>query len=156
MRREDTVGFNVRSLANLFRRCLDAEIDSADESRPTGLQGWIVGYIHDHSETPVYQVDLENVFEVRRSTMTEILNGMEKNGLIIRLRDESDARKKRLQLTERATLFHSRVVHSIASIEHAATDHLTADELRQFCETTAKIKTNLENNLKRKGDQEHG
>ena len=156
MKREDTIGFTVRSLSNLFRRCLDAEIDSAKEPCLTGLQGWIIGYIHDHSDVPVYQGQLENVFEVRRSTMTEILNAMEKNGLIIRVRDEHDARKKRLLLTERAEQFHSRVVASISDIEHLAGENLTSDEIKRFCATAAKIKLNLENTLKRKGEQEHG
>jgi len=155
LKRETTIGFSVRSLSNLFRRCFDAEIETGNECRPTGLQGWIIGYLFEHGAVPIYQNELENAFEVRRSTMTEILNGMEKNGLIIRVRDEKDARKKKILLTDQARDFHAEVLKSVSDIENAALSGLSRQEIEAYFSTTTKIKTNLEKKLNEKGEQNH-
>ena len=152
MKREHTVGFMVRSLSNLFRRSIDYEIEKIGNICPSGVQSWILGYLSDHNDHPVYQCELESKFEVRRSTMTEILNGMEKNGLIIRVRDHDDARKKQVQLTDEATAMHNRVIAAINCIENTANSGLSIKEIQEFLRISAKIKENLEKRLESKGE----
>ena len=48
------------------------------------MQGWIIDYIYDRGNDPVFQRDIEKEFTIRRSTATELLKLMEKNGLITR------------------------------------------------------------------------
>ena len=152
MNQENTVGFLVRSLSNLFRRSIDYEIEKNGALYPTGVQSWILGYLSEHREHPVYQGELETKFEVRRSTMTEILNGMEKNGFIIRVRDGDDGRKKQIQLTEKAKVMHSRAIDAIRSIEYSAVYGISQEEMQMFLLVVSKIKGNLEKRLDRKGE----
>ena len=152
MKREKTVGFMVRSLANLFRRSIDCEIEKSGNVCPTGVQSWILGYLRDHGERPIYQGELETRFEVRRSTMTEILNGMEKNGVIIRVRDPDNARKKQILLTAKATVIHNQAIAAINSIENSAIIDLSHEEIQEFLRISAKIKGNLEKRLECKGE----
>ncbi len=155
MKRETTIGFQVRSLSNLFRRSVDTEIERQDEEFPTGVQSWILGYLCDHDGASIYQGELEEKFEVRRSTMTEMLNAMEKNGLIYRVRDESDGRKKQIFVTNRAKALHAKVVSVIEGVNTAAAAGLTAEEQQTFFALMARVKSNLENRLQERGGHEH-
>ena len=57
-----------------------------------------IGYIY-FMKRDVYQRDLENHFELRRSTVSSSLSVLEKKGLIKRLPVSHDARLKKLVLT---------------------------------------------------------
>ena len=81
--RED-IGFQIRTLSHLVKRTVDqAAFDGVDD-HPTGVQGWIIGYLYRNREKEVFQRDIQEQFSIRRSTVTGILQLMEKNGLITR------------------------------------------------------------------------
>ena len=64
----------------------------------------------------MFQRDLQAHFSVRRSTVTGLLQLMEKKGLITRSSVAQDARLKKIQLTPRAIQHHERIVASIQSV----------------------------------------
>ena len=49
----------------------------------------------------IYQKDIEKNFVVRRSTASGILDTMEKNGMLMRIPSDFDARSKRIVLTDK-------------------------------------------------------
>ena len=103
--RED-IGFQIRTLSHLVKRTVDqAAFDGVDD-HPTGVQGWIIGYLYRNRDKEVFQRDIQEQFSIRRSTVTGILQLMEKNGLITRSSVEQDARLKKLELTPRAIELH--------------------------------------------------
>ena len=61
MKREDTIGFNIRSIDNMLMRKAMAMSD--EESGKNGMmpvmQGWIMGYLYDHKEEEIFQRDIE-------------------------------------------------------------------------------------------------
>ena len=92
--RED-IGFQIRTLSHLVKRTVDqAAFDGVDD-HPTGVQGWIIGYLYRNRDKEVFQRDIQEQFSIRRSTVTGILQLMEKNGLITRRSVEQDARLKK-------------------------------------------------------------
>ena len=59
----------------------------------TTMQNRVLHYILAKSlENPVYQKDIEKEFKVSKSTVTEILQLMEKNGFIIRKKSDNQAK----------------------------------------------------------------
>lgn len=48
------------------------------------MNGWVIVYLAHNSDRDVFQRDLEERFNVRRSTVSNILSLMEKKGLIKR------------------------------------------------------------------------
>ena len=81
---------------------LDCEIISRmnKQSMPLGLtQVKIIEYLIKNEHT--YQKDLEKVFNVRRSSMSEILTTMENNKLIERIPSNDDARLKEIKILEK-------------------------------------------------------
>ena len=86
-------------------------------------------------------------FHVRRSTVTGILKGMEKKGLIQRLSVEEDARLKRIVLTSQAKSLHREVEMAVARMEEIALRGLSEAEIEVFLEILEKMKANLQEDM---------
>lgn len=151
MKREDTIGFKVRTLSVAMRRALDI---GRPENGCTGTHGWVIGYLYDHRDREVYQRDIEKKFSVRRPTMTAILQLMEKNGLLERTRDENDARLKRLCLTPLALEIHERHDREIDEFEARIREGISEQELSSFFGTLDRIYDNVAKAEKERHERE--
>ena len=109
----------------------------------TAYHGRIIGYLYGHRDTDVFQRDIENHFGIRRSTVTKVLQAMESNGLITRTAVLSDARLKKLTLTEKAIDMHGHFREEIDNFEKTLSEGLTEEELESFFRITEKIYNNL-------------
>ena len=110
----------------------------------TGMQGRIIGYLDlQEGKKDVFQKDLEAEFNIRRSTATEILQLMEKNGLIKREPVAHDARLKKLVLTEEARRNFRKIKGELDRIEDKVTFGLSEEELHTFFAVIDKIKENI-------------
>ena len=108
-----SIGMECRCVSNLVRRKM-GETDAIKVSQElTGMHGFVIGYLYNNQQQEVYQKDLEKRFEIRRSTATQMLTLMEKNGLILRQPVPHDARLKKLVLTDKAIELHKQVVKEI-------------------------------------------
>lgn len=65
----------------------------------------------------LYQKDIEEEFQIRKSTATGILKLMEKNGYIYRESSREDARLKRIVPTEKALSLRQAILQSIKEDE---------------------------------------
>ena len=92
MEYQEDLGFQIRTLSHLVKRTVDQTAFAGEEDHPTGVQGWIIGYLYENRGKEVFQRDIQAQFSIRRSTVTGILQLMEKNGLITRSSVERDAR----------------------------------------------------------------
>lgn len=144
MRPPKTIGFEVKFLSNQIKRCLDESLMNSGLDGPTGMQGWIMGYLFDHAEAgPVFQRDLEKEFNIRRSTVTGILQIMERDGLITREPVKYDARLKEIKLTPQAMAINEKVLRKISEVEDRVRSGLTDEEVAAFFSIAEKIKRNL-------------
>ena len=141
--RED-IGFQIRTLSHLVKRVVDQTAFSGEELHPTGVQGWIIGYLYNHRHQGVFQRDIQEQFSIRRSTVTGILQLMEKNGLVTRSSVEQDARLKKLELTQKGIELHERVERSIRQVEDRISNCLTPEEKEEFIRLCEKIRENLQ------------
>ena len=138
-----SIGMECRCVSNLVRRKM-GETDAIKVSQElTGMHGYVVGYLYNHQDEEVYQKDLEKRFEMRRSTATQMLSLMEKNGLILRQPVPHDARLKKLVLTDKAVQLHKQVVKEIETIESLLTSGISQQELQTFFAVIDKVKGNL-------------
>lgn len=139
------IGFEVKAVSNLIKRRVENSKVMSDIHRLTGMHGWVIGYLYDNrNKRDVFQRDIETEFSIRRSTVTGILQLMEKNGLIVREPVDYDARLKKLVLTPKAVAIHETILKEIVKIEAQLTKGLTEDETNSFLSTLEKIKKNIE------------
>lgn len=145
---ERHIGPAVRRLNNLIKRKVDKSAVKQQIDNLTGLHGWVIRYISEQKE-PVYQRDLEKRFSCRRSTMSNVLSLMEKNGLIERVRSEKDARLKQLVLTDRARAVHECAHADMLRLEAELSRGISDEEKAIFFKVIDKIKANIESEGKK-------
>ena len=96
----------MRRVNNLIFRKINQFHRENEVEDVTPMHEWILSYLFWHRDEPVYQRDIEREFSITRSTVTNILQLMERKGYITRQSVEQDARLKQLVLTEKGRQFH--------------------------------------------------
>ena len=72
------VGHEIHVLSNMIGRKIDEEKRQRNMGDVSPVQTWVIRYLHDHKGQEICQRDLERDFNVTRSTVTGILQIMEK------------------------------------------------------------------------------
>ena len=96
------LAIELKVLNNLILRDLENRARLTAGDMISGVNGMIMGYILQHGDRDVYQRELEREFGLTRSTISKVVNLMERKGLVERAPAEHDARQRRLRLTDRA------------------------------------------------------
>lgn len=90
----------ISVISNKIRHLLDA---SCAGIGITGTQASILHFIYKNGKNnDVFQRDIETEFNIRRSSVTSVLHGLEQNGFIRRESVKEDARLNKLVLTDKA------------------------------------------------------
>lgn len=110
----------------------------------TGKNGWIIAYIASQGDKEVFQRDIEEEFSIRRSTVSSIVQLMEKKGLITREGVEFDARLKKLVLTPKAKEIYEKMIEQFRINEEVLRQDISFDELEVFFSVLGKIRNNVE------------
>ena len=112
-------GALLNQTSRLIRRALDARINAEVSSELSGVRGMVLGDIvrAERQGRDVYQRDIEQWFNIRRSSVTAMLQGMEQDGFITRSAVAKDARLKRLIATEKGRACLKQIEASIARFE---------------------------------------
>ena len=112
-------GALLNQTSRVIRRALDARIAASVTSELTGVRGMVLGDLvrAERQGRDVYQRDIEQWFNIRRSSVTAMLQGMEQDGFITRCAVAKDARLKRLAVTEKGRACHAQIEASIAQFE---------------------------------------
>ena len=92
------VGKTIKVLSNYLNRRLLQIPAFRNQEEITPVQGMLLGFIIEE-EGDVFQKDIEEMFSLRRSTVSGVLSAMEGSGLIVRERVEYDARLRKICAT---------------------------------------------------------
>lgn len=142
--RKRYVSFTVRTIHNLARDIICKTAHPSEHAPKTQLQGGILGYLYHHQETPVYQKDIEREFKISRATVTNTLQVMEKNGLIIRKSETKDARLKRIIMTEESKADHARFEEHVEMMNERMLRGLKEEEAERLKDYLDVVMRNLE------------
>ena len=136
------VSHEIRVLAHLLKREFEASEELAYADRVTGANSRLIGFLA-RAKGDVFQRDVETHFSVRRSTASLMVRSLEEKGLIRREAVASDARLKKLVLTEAGWQVHGVVADAIGRIDRCMIEGIAPEELRAFEATLEKMKANL-------------
>lgn len=137
---EHRIGMEIRVLSKYMGRYLD-DIHGID-CMLSGPQGLILIYLCENDEE-VYQKDIEKYFNIRRSTVTGLLNSLEKNGYITKEPVENDKRMKKIKATEHAYSTVEKIDNHVIQLEKIMLDGIDEKEVKQFRNTISKMTLNL-------------
>ncbi|EHJ00893.1 regulatory protein MarR [Clostridium sp. DL-VIII] len=127
MDKEVHIGKKINILAKRIHRKIDKE---ASQYGITGVQGRILGFIYFKSkERDIFQKDIEEELDIRRSSVTSVLQLMEKNGFVDRVSVSEDARLKKIILTEKGLEAQSNIYDFILKFEKSLRDELSEAEM---------------------------
>lgn len=145
MSNTDLLGFRIRSLWQQIKRLMNRHLTENDGHGLTGMQFAIVSYIaRESAERDIFQKDLEQKFDIRKSTVTGILNTMERDGLLLRETVPYDARLRKMMLTEKALQAKVNTEQVIESVETQLSKGLSQEEIVTFLDILEKISKNAE------------
>ena len=141
MEKKVEVGRKVEMLSRQIRRKVDESISSQDL---TAKQAMILLVIYDLSKVKdVYAKDIEDAFDMRRATVTGILQLMEKNGIIVREENNIDGRLKSIRLTQKAINLRLKMKKNIQKVESNLLSDLSKEEIETFLKIMEKMSHNL-------------
>ena len=140
------LGFEIHRSSRLVKRFMDNDATKLYVDKMTGTHGWAIGYFYHNRDKDIFQKDFEQEFNIRRSTASNILALMEKNGLITRESVSYDARLKKISLTQKAIEIHNIVEKAFENLEDIIQKDISAEELEVFYTVLDKINSNLERN----------
>lgn len=141
--KEQRVGFEIRRLNCVVSRGLEKKVREAGIDEITLMHGWIMRYLYDNREKDVFQKDLEKQFSIGRSTVTNIIQIMEKKGYIRREFVEHDARLKKVLLTPRGIESHETIERLIDTLNAKMLKGIAEEELQVFLNVAKKIRENV-------------
>ena len=138
------LGKQLKSVSNLFSRHLNQIPLYHEGENLTPMQRMIIVVVHEKSQTQdVFQRDLEKFFSIRRSTVTGVLQLMEKRGLLVREHSTQDGRLKRLCLTDQANALFAIIQQNLQEAEALLCQGLTKEEIAFFSAILAKMEQNI-------------
>lgn len=141
MEEKKDVGKYLQMLSRQIKRRMDK---SVSEYEITGKQVSILLYIYEESKKrDVYAKDIEVAFDMRRASVTGILQLMEKNGIIKREENNQDARLKKLILTTKAKEARNKLKKEIIQVEKILTKDISKKDLETFITIMQKMSFNL-------------
>lgn len=142
---EEHIGKHINRLSKDIRYSINGYLREKGYTM-TGEQCRIMGYIkycNDHGSC-VYQKDIENSFEIKRSSVASILANMEKGGYIVREVDGADARVKKVILTEKGQNLQREMGLTIQMIESIIIRNMSEKDINELIRLTSLAISNLE------------
>lgn len=101
----------------------------ASQLKITGVQMSVIDFLSNHKNYIASQNEIEHEFNIQRSTTTIMLQRMEKRGLIIRIDDDKDKRKKQAQLTEKSLKLVPRIKQYMKQDNQEVVRNLSSAEI---------------------------
>lgn len=138
--------YDIKSLEKVVARTFmrDACVDIEKmKNFPTPTQIQIIEYIID-ADKVVYQRELEQVLNLRRATVSGVLQTMEKNHLIERIPSKTDARMKQIILNPKTKELFLNQKKKIEQLEKLVVTGISEAELESFVHVLAIMKQNVD------------
>jgi MarR family transcriptional regulator, repressor for mepA len=155
--RENRILYQVKSLNKLVVRYFTKDEDFITKvkkekinSALTPTQMEIIEYIKENENKEIYQKDLENVLNLRRATVSGVLQTMEKNGILERITHPSDARAKRIILNKNAERLFNVGEHKVKELESIITKNISVEDISIFSSVLNKMINNLKEEKERR------
>ena len=142
MKQKD-VGKELHTIGNLIKRHVENLNSIRYAESLTGTNGWIIAYLYDHQDQDIFQKDIEETFEVTRSTASKVITLMEKKGMLVRTSVPHDARLKKLTLTPLALETQASITKDIQQFEKQLINGLSDQEISTLFHCLNQIRYNL-------------
>lgn len=145
MDEEYEIGKQIQMLSRKIKRKMD---EAFLNYGITGSQAFMLKFIHEKQiNGKVYAKNIENEFDMRRPTVTGILQLMEQNNFIKRRAEGKDARLKEIVITSKGMEIVKKIDLNVEQIEKDLVKDVSKEEMKTFLNIIGKLSKNLSKNL---------
>ena len=137
------VGHQVHRIDRSISKLLEMRVKEEGLDEIALMHGWILRYLYEHQDKEIYQKDIEEKFCVTRSTVSKVLKGMESKGLLRRESVSSDARLKRLVLTEEGREINANAAVERIELENRIRNGLSDEEFHTLMHLLKRVADNM-------------
>ena len=109
----------------------------------TPAQSKLLFYLKNNRDSEVTQKDLEKITFLSKSTLSESINNMVNDGLIIKNTSNKDNRIKYISLTNKAYELLGDIEDEFSKIENSIINNVSDNDLNKFFEIISIFKSNL-------------
>lgn len=138
------IGHQIHKLDRSITKLLEKRVKAVGLDEVTLMHGWILRYLYEHEERETYQKDIEKYFGICRSAVTNIIQALEKKGQVCRTSVESDARLKKVILTEEGRVSHEKLGEIFMELDDDLMEGISYEELQSFMNVVDKVCRNIE------------
>ena len=100
----------------------------------------VIHFISRNHLREIHQKDIEEELSIRKPTASQLLDRMEKSGLVERRVSSKDKRRNQIILTDKAIDSVKQIKHVLKDIEKTLQQDLTEDEIATFLQVVEKMK----------------
>lgn len=144
MSKEKSLLFSIKDLENEIKKnLLKEESKNNDSYHLSGTQHRIMKYLINHKDEEVCQNILEKELNLTRSTISGVLQTMEKHQIIERKKSKQDTRTKIISLSSKSEERYLEGKNKLARLEKKARKNLTQAEINEFLTIINKIKESI-------------
>ena len=141
MKEEYEIGKQIQMLSRKIKRKMD---ETFLNYGITGGQAFKLKFIHEKQKVEkVYAKNIENEFDMRRPTVTGILQLMEQNQLIERKAEGKDARLKEIVITKKGMEIVNSIDSNVEQVEKKLVMNIPKEEIQAFLTTIDKLLKNI-------------
>ena len=144
MSKEKSLLFSIKDLENEIKKnLLKEESKNNDSYHLSGTQHRIMKYLINHKDEDVHQNVLEKELNLTRSTISGVLQTMEKHQIIERKKSKLDTRTKIITLSSESEERYLEGKNKLAKLEKKARKNLTQVEINDFIRIINIIKESI-------------
>lgn len=143
MQENTLIGYHIANTNKLIGRYILRKFDKKANHKISPMQLMIMNYLLKNQDKKVFQQDICDTFNIRRSTVSGILKTMEKNKIIVRVTCSDDPRKKELQLTNKFIRNTNKIKQEFKMVDSILEEGFTKEEKEQLVYLLRKLEGNL-------------
>lgn len=137
-----SVLFEIKELdLQIKKRIVKACKESMIEISPA--QSKLLFYLRNNDNKLITQKDLEKITFLSKSTLSEMISNMQKEGLIIKTSSNTDNRIKYISLSSKAYECINQSEKEFSKLEKSIINNVSEEQLNKFFEILSVFKENL-------------
>ena len=143
MQDNNSIGYYIMNTNKLIGRYVIKTFEKKSKCRISLMQVMIMKYLLKNQNKKIFQQDICDAFNLRRSTVSGILTTMEKNTIIIRKVESEDPRKNEIKLTKTFVNNTKKVSAELMNLESILEQDFTLEEKSELIRLLKKLAENL-------------
>lgn len=143
MELNNSIGVSLKMINNMIARRMSKYINKENMANISVTQARILHYLIINNNKRIYQKDIEEMLNFRRSTISGILKTMEKNDMIKRSVSKNDSRSKEIILTNKAKSEAFEMSKKAKDFDKVLMQNIDSKDLETFFKVMNQIQMNI-------------